>query len=140
MKAYPKWFYVCLISSLLIIVVSGCLLIPTSLVMRFEQNVVWRLAYSQQVVTVAMHTTFSYLILALIGALSTIHMRAGVKTKKNYRTGFSLVALFVVLLLSGIGLLYLGDEDWIVTASALHSGVGLSLLVILLLHYFNRKN
>ncbi len=139
MKAYPKWFYVCLISSLLIIVVTGCLLIPTALEMRFEQDVMWRLAYSQRLVAVASHTTFSYLMLTMVGALSTIHMRAGVKTKTNYRTGFSLVTLFVVLLVTGIGLLYLGDEDWILSASALHSAVGLSLVVIFCLHYFNNK-
>lgn len=139
MKGYGSWFYSSLLLSLFVISLTGLLLIPTLLDMRFEQDLLWRLSSPDRQITVALHTLFSYLILIMIGALYPIHIRSGIKTKRNNRTGISLVSLFALLLLSGIGLFYLGSENWILAASATHTIAGLSVTVMFTLHFLIRK-
>jgi heme A synthase len=138
-KGYGSWFYSSLLLSLFVISLTGLLLIPTLLDMRFEQDLLWRLSSPDRQITVALHTLFSYLILIMIGALYPIHIRSGIKTKRNNRTGISLVSLFALLLLSGIGLFYLGSENWILAASATHTIAGLSVTVMFTLHFLIRK-
>lgn len=139
MKGYGSWFYSSLLLSLFVISLTGLLLIPTLLDMRFEQDLLWRLSSPDRQITVALHTLFSYLILIMIGALYPIHIRSGIKTKRNNRTGISLVSLFALLLLSGIGLFYLGSENWILAVSATHTIAGLSVTVMFTLHFLIRK-
>lgn len=135
MKAYPNWFYPLLLISLLTLVLTGLLLIPTTLTMRFEWDVFWQLIGADRLATLAGHTSSSYLILMLVGALSTIHMRAGVRSKKNQRSGFSLIAIFSMLTLTGIGLFYLADESLILFASAIHIITGVSLIGVFTMHF-----
>lgn len=139
MKAYPNWFYPLLLISLLTLVVTGLLLIPTTLTMRFEWDVFWQLSGGDRLAAVASHTITSYLMLAMVGALSTIHMRAGVRSKKNQRSGFSLVAIFFTLTLTGIGLFYLASEPLILLASTLHLVVGVVLVAAFTLHFVKNK-
>ena len=135
MKTYPKWFYYLLLASLIILILSGILLIPTALSMQFEWNVIWRLSGEQHLVTIAIHTAVSYLLLTALGALFPIHMKAGLIFKKNYFSGFSLVFCFIVLAITGVGLLYLANSQLILFIDALHMLIGIILMIIFLIHY-----
>ena len=135
MKAYPTWFYISLLIALFGLAISGLLLIPTSLEMRFEWDVFWRLSGEQRLVSVAIHTTLSYLILVKIGALSRVHMQAGLKNKRNRISGISLIILFTLLALTGVGLFYLGEESWILPTSSLHIFAGIALIGVFTSHF-----
>jgi heme A synthase len=139
MKAYPNWFYPLLLISLLTLIVTGLLLIPTTLTMRFEWDIFWQLSGSDRLATVASHTITSYLILVMVGALSTIHMRAGVRSQKNQHSGFSLITIFAILTLTGIGLFYLADESLILLVSAIHIVIGVLLLGVFIVHFSNNR-
>jgi heme A synthase len=136
MKAYPNWFYGLLLASFIVLGLSGLLLIPTMLDMRLEYDVFWRLSASDRLISVAFHVMSSYLIMMLLGALSVIHMRAGMKTQRNARTGLGMVALFSVLLMTGVGLFYLGDDMLVLASSLTHTLVGGILLLVFFVHFY----
>jgi heme A synthase len=139
MKAYPAWFYQVVIVILVTLFLSGVLLIPTTFDMRFEWDVIWRLTGQQRLISVATHTTSSYLLFLIIGALSTIHMRAGFIKRKNKISGVLLVLCFFVMMLSGVGLFYLADEELITLASLVHMVLGLLLPLVFIMHFINGK-
>ncbi|HLD09322.1 MAG TPA: hypothetical protein VJB68_04690 [Methylophilaceae bacterium] len=126
MRGYPKWFYRFLVASFVLLTLSGLLLIPNALDMRLEWDMPWRLAGSQQLTIVAIHAILAFLIVSQMGALWSVHMRIGWRHHKNIKTGLSLVAILLALILTGIGIYYLGDE-WSVPASAAHILIGLIL-------------
>lgn len=139
MKAYPSWFLPVLLTSIIVLIVSGLLLIPTTLEMRFMQNVSWRLSGSLRLIDVATHTSVSYLIMMIIGALGMIHMRAGWRKQQNHISGILLLSVFVILLLSGLGLLYFGEESWILTASVAHIAAGVMIIGFAAVHIVNGR-
>jgi heme A synthase len=139
MKAYPDWFYPIILISLFTLVMTGLLLIPVTLIMRFEWDVLWKLNGGVRLFTVASHTLSSYLILMMVGALSPIHMRAGISRKKNKRSGFSLIAIFFTLTLTGLGLLYLASNALILLASIVHVVIGIVLVVVFMVHFVKNK-
>ena len=110
MRGYPKWFYRFLVASFVLLTLSGLLLIPNALDMRLEWDMPWRLAGSQQLTIVAIHAILAFLIVSQMGALWSVHMRIGWRHHKNIKTGLSLVAILLALILTGIGIYYLGDE------------------------------
>ncbi|NQY26011.1 MAG: hypothetical protein HRT92_02410 [Piscirickettsiaceae bacterium] len=124
-----------LLTSLVILILSGILLIPTALDMQWEWNVIWRLSGEQYLIAVAMHTAVSYLTLTALGALIPIHMKAGFITKKNHFSGLCLIFFFVILATTGIGLLYLAHGQFILLIDALHIVMGIILIIIFLVHY-----
>jgi heme A synthase len=136
MKAYPRWFYVLLLLGLLLLAVTGILLVPNSLSMRFELDIAWALDGSRRLLSAALHTTASFLILFIVGALFPIHMRAGIRAKKNLRSGLTLVACFLVLSMTGIGLFYFGGEQLLIGTAFLHMLAGGLLLLLFALHFF----
>ena len=134
MKAYPSWFLPLLLTTITVLIVSGLLLIPTTLEMRFMQNMSWRLSGSLRLMDVATHTSVSYLMMMLIGALAMIHMRAGWRKQHNHISGVLLLTVFLILLLSGLGLLYFGEESWILTASVAHIAAGVGIIGFAAVH------
>jgi len=118
---------------------TGLLLLPTTLTMRFEWDVFWQLSGGTRLATVAGHTITSYLMLMMVGALSIIHMRAGVLRQKNQRSGFSLVAILFTLTLTGIGLFYLASDSLILLASTLHIIAGIAIVAVFTLHFVKNK-
>ncbi|MFT7414362.1 MAG: heme A synthase [Methylophagaceae bacterium] len=139
MKAYPNWFYPLLLIILFALLTTGLLLIPNTLTMRFEWDVLWQLSGGNRLAAVAIHTLSSYVILMMMGALSTIHMRAGIRSQKNQRSGFSLIAIFFTLTLTGLGLFYLANNTLILLASTLHIMAGAALAAVFTLHFVKIK-
>lgn len=139
MRSYPKWFYPLVLTCLIVLVVTGLLLIPTTLTMRFEWDAFWTLSGDNRLAAVASHTVISYLMLIIVGALSTIHMGEGVRRQKNQGSGFGLLVIFFTLMLTGIGLLYLASNTLIMLASTIHIFLGLLIAITFVLHVFNNK-
>lgn len=136
MKGYPRWFLPILLMSLFSESMTGLLLIPTTLDMKFQVDVPWRLMGEIQLDTLVIHSISAYLLMLMVGALFTIHMRAGWRKRKHLKSGLSLVCLFSGLILSALGLLYFGDEHFSLLSSSVHIGAGVLVIFFFMLHYY----
>ena len=134
MKGYPRAFAGVLYTTLLALLVSGLLLAPTTLDLRFELSMPWRLAGSDRVLTAALHVGMSYLLLMLFGAVTQLHVRMGLRRRSNRFAGWSLISLLLVLSVSGVAVFYLGDETAMRYATGTHLLVGTLLPLILVIH------
>lgn len=135
MIGYPKWFNKTLISiSMLLLGFSGFLLIPNSLIHRFDVTSPFELVGSLRLIITAIHIISLYLGLFILGAISVIHVKNGLKKNKNRIGGMSLLVLFFLLCVSSIGILYAGSESLISVASAVHIIAGLILIFVYLAH------
>lgn len=135
MKGYPTWFFVTLLAALTFEGISGLMLIPTTLDMKFAIDVPWRMMGELQLNTIMVHSFSAYLLMSFIGALGPVHMRSGIRQKKHLLHGLTLLSLFICLMLSALGLLYFADEDWINTAAMVHLTTGLAVIFIFVIHY-----
>jgi heme A synthase len=135
MKGYPRGFLSILLLVIGSLCVTGVLMIPTTLDSRFEMDVIWRLSGPYQHVFAIFHTVSSYLILMAVGALFAVHIRSGLRQRKSLISGLSLLLFFLLLLGTGCALFYMGDPDWILPVSAIHSLVGGLLLVVFIVHW-----
>lgn len=135
MTGYPKWFNKTFISiSVFVLSVTGLFLIPNSLIHRFDINSPLELTGSLRLTVTSLHVMSVYLGLFIIGAISVIHVKIGLKKKKNRTGGISLLILFFFLSLSSLGILYAGSESLISISSAVHIFTGLGLIVVYLAH------
>lgn len=134
MKGYPGWFYRTLLATMGALFVSGSLLIPTALEMKLEWEVPWRLTGDPQIAMAALHASAAFLAAAVVGALWSIHMRAGWKKRKNHRTGIALLASMLLLGITAIGIYYLGEDQAALCASVAHMLIGVLLLLFLAVH------
>lgn len=136
MKGYPKWFsknFIFLTSVLLF--VSGCLLIPSLLEMRLQWDEIWPTGTEYRTLIVASHTAIGIAMMVIFGALWSIHMRVGWKAKEKRTSGTLNAALFVLLGLTSIGVLYAGDEVLSLGSSIVHTVLGLTLAPVFLIHW-----
>lgn len=133
MRGYPKWFYRFLIWTFTFLTVTGFLLIPNALDMRLDWDVAWHLNGAIRLAVVTLHASIAFLIVSQLGALWSVHMRIGWRHHKNLKTGLSLVAILLGLVITGLGIYYAG-EDWSVPASASHIIIGLFIPIVLVLH------
>lgn len=134
MKGYPRWFFAFLIWMLLGLCISGCLLVPTMLDVRLDWQMFWRLTSDMRILTAAVHTFLSFIMLGLIGALMPIHMRAGWRHRRHYRSGLTLFGLALLLLVTAIGIYYLSDERTSLYASMVHLASGGSMIILAIYH------
>ncbi|MGE5086215.1 MAG: hypothetical protein ACM3MG_07935 [Bacillota bacterium] len=140
MKGYPKWFSANLITTILaILFLTGLLLTPTTLVVRLEKEVPWRLTADSRVVVAGIHALLALISLAIVGALSSIHMRKEWNRKRNRLSGMSLVGIFIFLSLSGLGIYYFGNETFSVFSSVRHLIVGLLISAVYVWHLAYKK-
>jgi uncharacterized membrane protein len=133
-KGYPGHFYLILMLTIGALFISGSLLVPTTLNFKLEWNVPWRLSSDQHISVAAIHATLSLLMAAMIGALWSIHMRAGWRRRKNHHSGLSLLVTMVLLGLTAIGIYYFGDEQYSMLSSVAHMLIGIAIPLLLLIH------
>ena len=134
MKGYPRYFqpwfwFVC--AALLL---TGLLLVPTMLVMRFEMDVPWRLSGDARLVVATLHATAAFVMLVVCGALWSVHMRSGWWRKLQRISGSLLVALMLVLALTALGIYYFGDAALADGAALIHVVASLAITVPLAWH------
>jgi hypothetical protein len=134
MRGYPAWFYPMLMVTVMVLVLSGILLTPTLLDLRLEWQVPWRLEGNQQIAVAALHALFSFWMLALLGSLWNIHMRAGWRHRKHWKSGLSLALLMLFLMISAIGIYYLGDEQAATISAVAHLAAGAMVFLLFVYH------
>lgn len=98
--------------------------------MRLDWNVSWHLPRAWRLIVVALHVTIAYLVVPQQGALRSVHMRIGWRHHKNLVTDFSLVAILLGLVFTGLGIYYVG-EYLPVPARAPHIIVGFCIPFVL---------
>jgi len=134
MRGYSRGFRTTLLSTMAALFVSGGLLVPTTLAMRLEWDVAWRLGASARIGMAALHVACAFAALVLFGCLWTIHMRAGWRQRRNHRNGFLLIGLLVILSLTGLGIFYLADATTALYTAFSHVAIGLLLPVFFICH------
>ena len=125
MKTYPARFAAVLHIALAGLLASGLLLVPGALRMRLEWDVPWALGDGARVWVAAVHAACFFSMLALLGAVWTVHVRAGWLRRENRRSGAAMLAAFGLLAVSGLGLYYAGGETlprWSVIVHLLAGG------------------
>lgn len=137
MKGYPFWFsarFICFFIGLFF--VSGLLLIPSQLEFRLQWNELnrWSLEGNYKTLAVALHVAMGFMMMFIIGALWPIHMRSLWRHTKHRISGVSMVAIWFMLLFTGIGLLYWGQEFWLTISSMAHTILGLVVVFIFIWH------
>ncbi len=128
MRGYPKWFLPGVIGTLMLIFVTGMLLAPTTLAMRAEINVPLRLPGSSRVLCAAMHAAGGFMLMLVVGALWSVHIRSGWRRRQQRGSGLFLSVLLMTLAASAIVVYYAGDESFGGAAALFHLGAGLMLL------------
>ena len=83
---------------------------------------------------IKIHGGAAMLSLLVLGVLIPTHMRLGWKQHRNRRSGIIIASTCMILVVSGYGLYYLGNEQWRSIASWMHSALGVGFPLILLIH------
>ena len=141
MTGYPKWFSQNLITLVFTAVfLTGLFLIPNMFELRFgiENDVV--LKGFLRLATMSTHVLFSYVILMILASLAIIHIKSGLKKKKNVISGLTIVASLFLLLFTGLMLLYAGNELAIQISSLLHTLIGLIIFFVYVVHLNYKKH
>ncbi len=129
MKGYPRWFTPLLVGGSTLLYASGCLLAPTTLEMRAAWAPAWRLAATARLGMAAAHAVLGLLLLLALGALWSVHMRAGWRKRHQRTSGLLLGLAFLWLAATAVGVYYLADEALANAAGLTHLGVGLAALL-----------
>ncbi len=135
MKGYPKPFIPFLVSVLIALLLTGVLLTPTTLAFRLAWEVAWRLEGDHQLWISTLHTTMSFIMLMIFGALWPVHIRAGWRMKANVISGVVMTVVILILALSGLGILYAGSESFSVIAAVGHLVLGYLLIFCFPYHF-----
>jgi hypothetical protein len=137
MKGYPRFFSVRLITLVVFVLfLSGLFLAPTTLIMRLEWELPWRLASDQRVWMAALHAFFAFVMLLVIGALWPIHMRVEWRRGRNLYSGIAMAFTWAILILTGLGIYYLGNEQLAIWTSVGHLVLGLVIVLFYFWHVF----
>ncbi len=141
MKGYPKWFSVTMITTLMsLLMITGYLLAPTTLELKLQWALPWRLGVEQRTFVAAAHAIMALVIFSLMGSLWTLHMRQEWKRGESRFSGIGMVASLALLGLTGVGIYYFGDEKLSQFSSLSHLGLGIWLTIVYFAHVFlNRR-
>ncbi|WP_280152612.1 FeoA family protein [Piscinibacter sp. XHJ-5] len=134
MKGYPPRFPALLWTACATAFASGLLLAPTTLAMRVGWPVPWRLPSDARLLAAASHAAASFVLLMVVGALWTIHMRVGWRRGRQRVTGATLVSGVAGLVLSALGVYYLGDSELAGDVALVHVSLGVLLALPLAVH------
>jgi len=126
-KGYPNWFVPALLGALLLMFVTGLLLAPTTLALRADIAVPWRLPGSGRVLCAALHAAGGFALMLLVGALWSVHMRSGWRRRQQRTSGLVIGLMLLTLAATAIIVYYTGDESAGPAAALLHLGVGVAL-------------
>ena len=80
------------------------------------------------------HGLVAYAFLIVVGTMVPVHIIAGWNTRRNLKSGLTLVATLLFLAVTALGLYYLGDESVRPQTSLIHWIAGLIALPLLLIH------
>ena len=86
-----------------------------------------------------LHGAAAMAILIILGTLLPTHVRFAWHARRNRPNGIALLAFFVLLVVTGYGLYYLGDERLRSWTSWLHLGIGIALPAMIILHIWSGR-
>lgn len=87
-----------------------------------------------------LHGFLAMLCLVLVGSLLPIHMRRGWHQRRNLPPAIALLALVLLLTLSGYGLYYLGSEQLRPWISLFHWSIGLAAPAVMIWHVLSGRS
>lgn len=89
--------------------------------------------------TLKIHGAAAMAFLIALGSLLTTHVPLGWRQKIQRPSGASLLTASAVLILSGWGLYYIGQDQWREWTSAVHSMIGLLFPLMIVAHVSLRR-
>jgi hypothetical protein len=128
-KGYPRRFLPTLVATFVVVGISGLLLVPTMLDFRLGWDVPWRLPGAHRLWVAAIHSTFALLICGFAGALWSVHIRVGWRSRRHLITGLATAGFLAATSITALGVLYFGNERWLTLSSAGHTLLGAASLV-----------
>ena len=135
MTQYPRWFVPAVLALLLTVTLSGLALAPTTLAVRAEWDVPWRLAGGSRVWIAATHSAAAFAMASVIGALWSVHMRSGWRRRRQRISGLLLGTSMAALALTAVGVYYIGDDRLSALAAYGHLVLGLLAVPVFLWHW-----
>jgi hypothetical protein len=126
----PAWQRSFVISSMLACSISG------SLYLIGHEFQIQRSTFGNHTV-LASHGIFAIIATLALGSVLPFHLKAGIKSKKKWLSGFSQLSFLAALLTTG-GLLYYGSAEMRDSVVITHWVVGLLFFAIFLLHSIAR--
>jgi hypothetical protein len=133
-RGYPRGFRTALWGVCALLLATGLLLAPTTLQLRLDWPLPWRLAAQARTGVAALHAAASLAMLVLAGALWSLHMRSGWRRGRQRRSGALLVAGLAGLTATALGVYYLGEAGSADLVALAHLGLGLAVVPLLALH------
>lgn len=85
------------------------------------------------------HGLFAAMSLLVIGSLLPLHVKYAWRAHRNRSNGVFFIAIVVVLIVSGYGLYYIGNERLRSWTSWTHLGVGLGFPALLVFHIWRGR-
>jgi hypothetical protein len=82
------------------------------------------------------HGGAAMITLMFLGALVPLHIRLGWRSRRNRVTGTAMASFNAALVVTAFGLYYTGSEVFRPWMSIIHTGFGLSLPFLFLVHVF----
>ncbi len=82
------------------------------------------------------HGCISLLLVWLLGLIFIVHIKRGWQKRQNRTTGLIISLMSLMLMLSGLGLYYLGSEQLRMNTATLHWGFGLLAGLALPMHIY----
>jgi len=134
MKAYPRYFLWWFWSVFSLLVVTGLALVPGMLALRFEMDLADRWLPSGRIIWAALHGLFAFGALMLLGSLLPLHVRHGLRQRKNRLTGIAMLSTLPALLLTGWGIYYVSNESLARWTSAIHVAIAVPICVLVGIH------
>ena len=89
--------------------------------------------------TLTIHGLFAAASLLLIGSLLPLHVKFAWRAKRNRFNGIFFISIVALLILSGYGLYYIGNERLRSSTSWIHLIIGLALPVLLIIHIWRGR-
>jgi hypothetical protein len=122
----PGWQRPFVVSSMLACSISGCLYL-----LGHEFQIQRSLFGNHNVL--ATHGVFAMIATVALGSVLPFHLKAGIKSKKKWISGFSQLSFLAILLTTG-ALLYYGSAEMRDSVVITHWVAGLLFFFIFLLH------
>jgi uncharacterized membrane protein len=144
MKGYPYWFLTLLVSAIAMLLATGLLLAPGTLLFKADIELAWRLPSAYRILVTSTHAALGFLLMLLVGSIWSIHMRSGWRRQKQRLSGLLLAILFLILFLTPVAIYYAGEESIGTIAAFLHLIIGILIVFPFAWHWIrghqSRKN
>lgn len=139
MNGYPKYFLVFLIAIMITVLMSGLFLVPAFMVFRMESDIEWLMNFpfssgNLRHLTTTLHAISGWLMVWLIGAIWTIHMRSHWRRHENRLSGAIFTSVWALLIVSCLGIYYFGNPDLSQLSSLIHISLGILIPFALVAH------